>query len=121
MGKDARGFTLIEILAVIVILGILSAILVPRFTDMTEQARRAALQNAIAEGQSRVNAAAARHTLTAGQMPTAYAEVSALLSGQEAAGNYQLSFGATASGVALTARYTASSTISTVGSAPFPQ
>ncbi len=119
--SNPKGFTLIEILAVIVILGILSAILVPRFTAMTDQARQSALLAAIAEGQSRVNAAAARHTLTAGSLPTAYAQFSQLLATQTDAGGYLLSYDSAASGVSITARYADSSSLSTVGSAVLPQ
>jgi prepilin-type N-terminal cleavage/methylation domain-containing protein len=121
VGADGKGFTLIEVLTVIVILGILSAILVPRFTSMTEQARQAALLAAIAEGQSRVNAAAARHTLTAGNLPTAYSQFSPMLATQTDAGGYLLSFDSAASGVALTARYAASSSLFTTGFAALPQ
>lgn len=37
---DVRGFTLIEVMVVVVILSILAAIVVPRLTGRTEQARR---------------------------------------------------------------------------------
>lgn len=37
---DQRGFTLIEIMVVVVILGILAGIVVPRLVDRPEQARR---------------------------------------------------------------------------------
>src|SRR6185503_12365163 len=43
-----RAFTLIELLLVLVILGILAAIVVPRFSGRTEQARIAAAQSEIA-------------------------------------------------------------------------
>lgn len=44
----ARAFTLIELLLVLVILGILAAIVVPKFSGRTEQARITAAQSQIA-------------------------------------------------------------------------
>ena len=43
-----KAFTLVEILIVVVILGILAAIVVPKFSGRTEQARQAAAQTQIA-------------------------------------------------------------------------
>ncbi len=39
----AKGFTLVEILIVVVILGILAAIVIPQFTDASTQARESSL------------------------------------------------------------------------------
>jgi general secretion pathway protein G len=43
----AAGFTLIELMVVVVILGILAMVVVPRVMDRPEQARRVAVQNDI--------------------------------------------------------------------------
>ena len=45
--KSQKGFTLIEIIVVMVILGILAVVAVPKFVDLTTQAKIAASQSAL--------------------------------------------------------------------------
>lgn len=53
--RNQDGFTLIEIISVLVILGILAAVAVPKFIDLQEDARQQAASGAIAEVKSRLS------------------------------------------------------------------
>jgi len=61
--SNQKGFTLIEIIAVLVILGILAAVAVPRFMDLTSVASDKAAMQAVAEGKSRLSNQFARNLL----------------------------------------------------------
>ena len=52
MIRNQKGFTLIEIIAVLVILGILAAVAIPKYFDLQGEARGKALSGAIAALQS---------------------------------------------------------------------
>ena len=54
---NQKGFTLIEIISVLVILGILSAVAAPKYMDLQNQARIKSAQAAIAETKARLNSA----------------------------------------------------------------
>jgi len=68
--KNEEGFTLIEIIAVIIIMGILAAVAVPKFFSMQEDAKRAALNGALSEAAARFNHAYARYILDLKRAPS---------------------------------------------------
>lgn len=50
--KQQKGFTLIELVVVIVILGILAAVAVPRFANLQDDARQGAIESALGSVKS---------------------------------------------------------------------
>ncbi|MBC8393799.1 MAG: prepilin-type N-terminal cleavage/methylation domain-containing protein [Deltaproteobacteria bacterium] len=73
--KNEKGFTLIEIIAVIIIMGILAAVAVPKFFSMQEDAKRATLNGGLSEASARFNHAYARFILDSKRAPTGVAEL----------------------------------------------
>ena len=61
--RNEQGFTLIEIIAVIIIMGILAAVAVPKFFSMQEDAKIAALNGGLSEAIARFNHAYAKYIL----------------------------------------------------------
>ena len=67
--KNEKGFTLIEIIAVLIILGILAAVAVPKFLDLTDEAENKALEGAVAAGMSASSMAFGALALSNGTAP----------------------------------------------------
>jgi len=53
--SDQNGFTLVEIIAVLIILSVLAAIVVPKFIDLEQNAKQKAFDGAISELNSQEN------------------------------------------------------------------
>lgn len=66
--RRTSGFTLVEILIVVVILGILAAIVIPQFTSASQEAIKGALQSQLQTISSQVELYRVRN---AGQLPDA--------------------------------------------------
>ena len=68
--EKKSGFTLIEIIAVLVILAVLAAVAIPRYISLIDDARDQALQGAVAAALSHVSMAYGRLCLQNDAEPT---------------------------------------------------
>ena len=64
--QDRRGFTLIELVIIIVILGIIAAVAIPKYVDMVTEAKKSAAKGALGGLRSAISIYYANTALTTG-------------------------------------------------------
>ena len=73
--KARAGFTLIELVSVIVILGVIAAVAVPKFVNLSSSAKIAALEGVAGTMKSTINLVRAKAIASGLMLPTLTPEV----------------------------------------------
>lgn len=63
VGANEKGFTLIELVMIIVILGILAAVAIPKYQDLSDEAKEAAARGALGGVRSAITIYYANHAV----------------------------------------------------------
>ena len=83
MKRNSRGFTLVEILIVVIILGILAAIVIPQFTNASNDARNNSVASTLQTMRGQIELFKIQH----GDTPPAATALATMLTGQSGPSN----------------------------------
>jgi len=100
--KNEKGFTLIEIIAVLIILGILAAVAVPKFLSLTEEAEQKALEGAVSAGMSTVSLLYGQLALSNGAEPDTASLVAKANANPPGSDEFSFAFAASGEDVTVT-------------------
>lgn len=120
MLRNEKGFTLIEIIAVLVILGILAAVAVPKYISMMEESRIAAAQGAIAEVKGRANGYYASQTLANGAVPLSASVLASVTTTPPLGSDFTATAAASGSDIVITITGVKGNAVSVVGTWIYP-
>jgi MSHA pilin protein MshA len=100
--KNEKGFTLIEIIAVLIILGILAAVAVPKFLSLTDEAEQKALEGAVSAGLSTVSLLYGQLALSNGAEPDTASLVAKATANPPGSEEFNFAFAASGEDVIVT-------------------
>jgi len=107
--RNQAGFTLIEIIAVLIILGILAVIAMPKYLTLQEEANTHALKVALVDGMTACSLQHARLALSNGAAPSAAELATSVNNNPPASTDFRYTFTAGTSQISINVAWAASS------------
>ncbi len=121
MLKNQKGFTLLEIIAVLVILGILAAVATPKYFSLVDEAQKYAALSAIGEVKARANQYYALKTLRNASAPTSADVMTSVTTAPNVGPDFTVAAAASGSDIVITVNSIKGATITPViGTWTFP-